>query len=105
MKAVTGKGRTLTNTHNEAYWARLKQQFEECSYCHSGAYNSSGNGTNKEITAMAADAGLISSNRDIISIGGSNQGADTALVIKPANSKRLFEMKIKEIIAIPSVRK
>lgn len=58
-----------------------------------------------EITAMATDAGLISSSRDIISIGGSNQGADTALVIKPANSKRLFEMKIKEIIAIPSARK
>jgi len=57
-----------------------------------------------EMTAMAADAGLISGTKDIIAIAGSSKGADTSLVIAPANSKRLFEMKIKEIIAIPSVR-
>lgn len=54
-----------------------------------------------EITTMVADAGLISANDDLVAIAGDSKGADTALVIKPANSKRLFNMKIKEIIAIP----
>ncbi len=54
-----------------------------------------------EITAMAADAGLIAVDGDVVVIAGTSKGADTALIIKPANSKRLFDMKIKEIIAIP----
>lgn len=58
-----------------------------------------------EITAMAADAGLISVDGDVVVIAGTSKGADTALVIKPANSKRLFNMKIKEIIAIPKETK
>ena len=58
-----------------------------------------------EITAMAADAGLISVDSDVVAIAGTSKGADTALVIRPANSKRLFNMKIKEIIAIPTETK
>jgi len=37
----------------------------------------------------------------VIAIAGSGRGADTAVVIKPANSHRLFDMVIKEIIAKP----
>jgi len=55
-----------------------------------------------EITMMAADAGLIPINRDIIAIAGTGRGADTALLIHPANASRFFEMRIKEIIAKPS---
>jgi len=58
-----------------------------------------------EITAMAADAGLISLDGDVVAIAGTSKGADTALVVKAANSKRLFNMKIKEIIAIPKETK
>jgi hypothetical protein len=54
-----------------------------------------------EIAAMAADAGVIPVDRDIIVVAGSNRGADTAVVIKPANSHRLFDMEVKEIIAKP----
>jgi hypothetical protein len=54
-----------------------------------------------EITLMAADAGLIPVDRDIIAIGGSGRGADTALRICPANSAKFFELKIREIIAKP----
>jgi hypothetical protein len=50
---------------------------------------------------MAADAGLIPLDRDIIAIAGSSQGADTALLIKPANASRFFDLKIREIIAKP----
>ena len=58
-----------------------------------------------EITAMAADAGLISVDGDVVAIAGTSKGADTALVIKPANSKRLFNMNIREIIAMPKETK
>jgi hypothetical protein len=54
-----------------------------------------------EIALMAADAGLIPVDRDIIAIGGSGRGADTALRIHPANSAKFFELKIREIIAKP----
>ncbi len=53
-----------------------------------------------EIAIMAADAGALSGN-DIISIGGSAHGADTALVIKPANQSNLFDIRIREIICKP----
>lgn len=54
-----------------------------------------------EITLMAADAGLIPVDRDIIAIGGTGKGADTALRIFPANSARFFNLRIKEVIAKP----
>jgi hypothetical protein len=54
-----------------------------------------------EITLMAADAGLIPVDRNIIAIAGTSQGADTALLIKPANAARFFDLKIREIIAKP----
>ena len=54
-----------------------------------------------EISAMAADAGLIPVNKDVIAIAGSGKGADTAVVIKPANSHNLFDSVIREIIAKP----
>jgi len=54
-----------------------------------------------EITLMAADAGLIPIDRDIIAVAGSSHGADTALLIKPANASTFFNLKIREIIAKP----
>lgn len=57
-----------------------------------------------EITVMAADAGLIRLDRDVIAIAGSNSGADTALVIKPANSTNFFDLYVKEVVAKPLER-
>ena len=54
-----------------------------------------------EITLMAADAGLIPAGGEVIAIGGTGRGADTALVIKPATASRFFNLGIKEIIAKP----
>lgn len=54
-----------------------------------------------EITLMAADAGLIPVDKDIVAIGGTGRGADTALRIRPANSAKFFDLKIKEVIAKP----
>lgn len=55
-----------------------------------------------EITAMAADAGAIPEDKDVLVIAGTGKGADTAVVVKPANSRRFFDIAIKEIIAKPS---
>jgi len=54
-----------------------------------------------EITIMAADAGFIPVDRDIIAVAGTSEGADTALVIKPANASNFFDLEIREIIAKP----
>jgi hypothetical protein len=54
-----------------------------------------------EIVLMAADAGLIPANREVVAVGGSGRGADTALLLKPANSSRFFDLEVKEVIAKP----
>jgi len=54
-----------------------------------------------EIAVMAADANLISPKEEVIAIGGTSQGADTAIVLKPAYSTNFFDLKIREIIAMP----
>jgi len=54
-----------------------------------------------EIAAMAADAGLVRTDEDIVSIAGTGKGADTALVIGPAISRRLFDLRVKKILAKP----
>jgi len=55
-----------------------------------------------EIVAMAADAGVIPADKDVVAIAGTGRGADTAVVITPANAHRFFEMAIKEIIVKPN---
>jgi len=55
-----------------------------------------------EIAAMAADAGLVRVDEDIVSIAGTGKGADTALVIRPAISRRLFDMRVRKILAKPT---
>ena len=54
-----------------------------------------------EIAAMAADAGAIPVNEDVLVIAGSGRGADTAVIMKAANSHRFFDMVVREIIAKP----
>jgi hypothetical protein len=54
-----------------------------------------------EIAVMAADAGLVPTDRDIIAVGGSGGGADTAVVLQPAHMNNFFDMKIREILCKP----
>jgi len=54
-----------------------------------------------EIAVMALDAGLIPYGVDVIAIAGSNEGADTALIIRPAHSQNFFSTKVKEIVCKP----
>ncbi len=54
-----------------------------------------------QIVLMAADAGLVHTDGDVIAIGGTGRGADTAVILKPVNSKDFFEFRIKEILCKP----
>ena len=54
-----------------------------------------------EIALMAADAGVVRTDEDIISIAGSNRGADTAVVLAPVNTHNFFDLKVKEILCKP----
>jgi len=57
-----------------------------------------------EIAVMAADAGLIPTDREIISLGGSARGTDSAIVLKAAHMNNFFDLEIREIIAKPRQR-
>ena len=54
-----------------------------------------------EIVLMAADSGLIPVNREVIANAGTDEGADTAIVVRPSYPRKFLELKIKEIIAKP----
>lgn len=54
-----------------------------------------------EISIMAADAGLIPTDKEVIAIGGTAKGVDTAMVLQPAHMSNFFDLKINEIIAMP----
>ena len=54
-----------------------------------------------EISLMASDAGLVDFGENVLTITGSDQGADTAAVIMAANAQQFFELKIREIICKP----
>ncbi|MBW1765771.1 MAG: hypothetical protein JRJ65_01825 [Deltaproteobacteria bacterium] len=56
-----------------------------------------------ELALMAADAGLVRTDEEVISIGGTGKGADTALVLQPANSANFFDLKVKEIVCKPAM--
>jgi hypothetical protein len=54
-----------------------------------------------EITLMAADAGLVRTNEPAIAIAGTDKGADTAVILRPANAQTFFDMRIMEILCKP----
>jgi len=54
-----------------------------------------------EITLMAADAGLIPVDKEVIAIAGTGEGADTAIVLNSACPRKFLDLKIKEIITKP----
>ena len=54
-----------------------------------------------EIAVMAAEAGLIDTKHEVISIAGSGEGADTAVVLLPAYAKQFKQLRIREILCKP----
>jgi uncharacterized protein len=90
--ALSGVGRSVTNkfggiSHTEiiAHTLRL--------------FGSEGVKVAVEVAVMAADAGLVPTDREIIAVGGSGRGADAALVLKAAHMNNFFNLEIREFIA------
>ncbi|MCX7681697.1 MAG: hypothetical protein N2508_07015 [Anaerolineae bacterium] len=54
-----------------------------------------------EIALMAADAGLVRVGEPCIAIGGTGRGADTALVLVPANVQQFFDLRVLEVLCKP----
>jgi hypothetical protein len=62
-----------------------------------------------EIALMAADAGLVRTDEaasshvrsGVIAIAGTGRGADTAVVLKPANAQAFFDLKVLEVLCKP----
>lgn len=95
--ALSGVGRSITNkfggiSHTEiiAYTLRL--------------WGGEGIKVAVEIAVMAADAGLIPTDQEVISLGGTGRGVDTAVVLKPAHMNNYFDLEIRELIAKPRQR-
>ncbi len=62
-----------------------------------------------EIVMMATDAGAIPSGVDVVSIAGTGEGADTAIIVRSCNSRDFFDketgLEFREIIAMPRKKK
>ncbi len=54
-----------------------------------------------EVALMAADAGLLNMDEDVIAIAGTDSGADTALVMKPTYPRKFLDLYVREFIAKP----
>ncbi len=58
-----------------------------------------------EITVMAADAGAIPIGENVIAVAGQGMWADTAVVIKSANTTSFFDLDVGEILAKPIMKR
>jgi len=56
-----------------------------------------------ECALMAADAGALDTSQEAIAIAGSGDGADTAIVCKPACAQDFLSFEIREILAKPRI--
>ena len=54
-----------------------------------------------EVAMMAADCGAVQVGKPVICVAGSHAGADTAMVISPAESNRMRDLRLHEILAKP----
>ena len=56
-----------------------------------------------EISLMAMDAGLVNYGEKIVAIAGTGRGADTALLLTPGYSAKIFDTKIHKTICKPEL--
>jgi hypothetical protein len=54
-----------------------------------------------EVSVMALEAGVVPIGREIIAVGGTDEGCDTAIVVRPAHARKIKEFKICEVLCKP----
>ena len=91
--ALSGVERAISGKFQGAYPVEI--------IAHSLRMLSQGIKVTVEIGSMAIDAGAISYGSDIVCIGGTGHGLDTAVVMKPSHANRIFDTKIHEILCMP----
>lgn len=93
--ALSGAERSISTLYKGAYPIEIMAQ----------TLRMFGQGTKVcvECATMAADCGAIPVDEPIISIAGTGQGADTALVMKAAFTHRLLDTKICELLCKPNL--
>ena len=55
-----------------------------------------------EVAVMAAEAGLVTPDEEVVAVGGTGRGADTAVVLNPGYAASLFDTRIREILCMPA---
>ena len=105
-RIINAGGKILTTTHAFGGVGRaIRRKFETYQsdeiIAHTLRIFGQGTKVAIEIALMAADSGLVNIQEDILSIGGSGRGADTALVISPSNVQNFFDVKVREVICKP----
>ena len=56
-----------------------------------------------EIAIMAVEAGYVSTEKEVISIAGTGEGADTAIVLIPSYARKFKESRVREILCKPRI--
>ena len=100
-------GQVLTTTHAFAGVARgIRKALGtwEINELLAVAYRTFGQGTKvcAEIAMMAADAGLVPTDKDVICIAGTGRGADTAWLVRPANTSSFPDLKMRACLCKPA---
>lgn len=54
-----------------------------------------------EITLMCADAGLVNSGEEVLAMGGTGSGLDSAVVLRAATSQDYFDLRVLKILCKP----
>lgn len=55
-----------------------------------------------EVSVMAADSGMVPTDQNIIAVGGTGTGCDTAVLLRTAHQNSFFTLRVREIIAMVS---
>jgi hypothetical protein len=105
-KLIRDKAKVLIATHFFSGMSRaIRKKYDSSSPGElvAQALRMMGNGVKVgiECSIMAADAGLVRTDEDIIAIAGTGSGADAAIVVRPVNSQDFFDLKVKEILCKP----
>jgi hypothetical protein len=56
-----------------------------------------------EVSIMALEAGLLAAGEECVAIGGTDQGADTAIILRPAFARKAKDLRICEILCKPRI--
>lgn len=57
-----------------------------------------------ECVLIAADAGVIPVDKEVVAVGGTAEGADTVVVILPSHTAAFFDLQVREFAAMPRER-